>query len=130
MLVKGVADIGVRDGSFALEGRPGVQEREVVVLQDAEGDIAAAQAKTGAHHVGDAVGQPVQLAERVAPAALDVDQRFLCGELHGNLPHDAGEVHVHCCLRGYFWGVLPEQCRSGAFRRSPPLRGGDESDPA
>ncbi|MCY1346972.1 hypothetical protein D9M69_330700 [compost metagenome] len=102
MLFEGVADIGVGDCRLALERGPGVQQREIVVLQDAQRRVAALQVQAAAHHVDDAVGQPMQLIEAVAPVALDVHQGFLVGVALCDLAHDAGEVHLHRGLRLLF----------------------------
>ncbi|MNQ97634.1 hypothetical protein D3C85_1132900 [compost metagenome] len=76
-----------------------MHQGQVVVVEDAQVDIAAAQAKALAEHVGDAVGERMQLAEGVAALALDVDQRFAVGETYGEVAHGAGKIHScrHCC---------------------------------
>ncbi|MNE85290.1 hypothetical protein D3C80_1822750 [compost metagenome] len=102
MLIEGVAEVGVGQRRFTLERCPAVQQRQVVVLQDAQGDVAAMQIQAGAQHVGDAIGEQMQLAEAVAPVALDVHQRFVVGVALDGLRHEAGEVDLHGYLRLLF----------------------------
>ncbi|MNN01719.1 hypothetical protein D3C81_1143460 [compost metagenome] len=100
-----VAVVGVGQGRVALQCGPCVQQGNVVVFEDAQADIAAAQLQAVAHHVDDAVGQRVQLAEGVAALALDIDQGLAVAEAHGKVAHRAREIHFHslppaCCHRG------------------------------
>ncbi|MCY1452475.1 hypothetical protein D9M71_693960 [compost metagenome] len=99
VFLQGVADVGMGNRHFALERGPGVQQRQVVVFQNAQCGIAALQLEPGAQQIGDLVGQAVQFIETIPPVALDVDQRFLSGIALGNLGHDAGKVHLHRDLR-------------------------------
>ncbi|MNN18900.1 hypothetical protein D3C81_1321200 [compost metagenome] len=130
VLFRRIAEVGEGRGCLALQGSPGVQQRQVVVLQDAQVHVAAPQLQAFAHHVDDPVGESVQLGEAVAPAALDVDQRFAVAMANGELGEGAREVHFHpeCLivlvvepqgvLREPFCGGIPFK-RGGAEKKRP-----------
>ncbi|MGT2429008.1 hypothetical protein ACU4HD_10450 [Cupriavidus basilensis] len=75
-----------------------MQQGDIVVFENAQADIAAAQLQPVAHHVDDPVGQRVQLAEGVAALALDIDQGLAVAEAHGEIPHRARKIHLHSLL--------------------------------
>ncbi|MNO36465.1 hypothetical protein D3C76_265340 [compost metagenome] len=130
VLFRRVAEVGEGRGRLALQGSPGMQQRQVVVLQDAQVHVAAPQLQAFAHHVDDPVGESVQLDEAVAPAALDIDQRFAVAMANGELGEGAREVHFHpeCLivlvvepqgvLREPFCGGIPFK-RGGAEKKRP-----------
>lgn len=96
MLLERIPIVAIRAGALLLEHHQVVDQAQAVVLQDEGSGVAPAQAKRSPHHVGDAVGEPVVLAEGVAAVALDVHQRRGVGVLQAVLPHQATEVEPHC----------------------------------
>ncbi|MNF01347.1 hypothetical protein D3C80_2003250 [compost metagenome] len=85
-----------------------MEQRDVVVFQDAQVDIPAAKSKTPAQHVDDAVGQRVEFTEIVAAIALDVDQGFPITEPHGQVTDRVCEVHYcHCSFSVRACGARP-----------------------
>ncbi|MCY1518997.1 hypothetical protein D9M68_537350 [compost metagenome] len=122
VLVDGVAQVGERGGRLALEHRPAMQQRQVVVVQNAEVGVTPAQCQLLAHHVDNTVGQCVQLAVRVAPLPLEVNQRLAISPAHCNLRHQAREVDLHAVSYRPRCTVLAplRDCLSGACNIGSP----------
>jgi hypothetical protein len=91
-----VAEIRERRSRLALEDRRQVQQADVVVVEDEQVALTTGQAELAAHHVDDAVGQQVELAERVTALAFDVNKRLPVRELPCQRGNDTSEVGFHC----------------------------------
>ena len=68
-----VGRVRVAGAGFALVRREEAQQRQAVVVENGQPDVAPPQIEAGQHHVDDAVGERVVLAESIATVALDVD---------------------------------------------------------
>lgn len=95
MFLERITIVGPGCRSLALEGGPGVKQREIVVLQNAQVSIATPQLQTFTHHIHDAVREQMKVAVGVATLALGVDQRLAIAMVHRELFNGPGEVHLH-----------------------------------